>query len=137
MLVAPCLASDSFHEDILMERNGTHPESLKNPIFEALKDLRVEVDDIITGFESRLRRIQRDGERAFDGANHDEDSSRAKPAEDPSVSILPVAEDDSIPQVTIGKSPEQVVEALKEVPLEERPASKQKAPEEVHTREEL
>lgn len=120
-----------------MHRNGTHEEALDNPIFRVLKELRVEVDDIITGFESRLRRIQRDGERAFDGADHDEDSPESKPVEDPSVSILPIANEESIPQVTIGKSQEQVVEALKEAPLEDWATSKQKKPDEVHTHEEL
>jgi len=120
-----------------MHRNGTHEEALDNPVLQVLRDLRVEVDDVITGFESRLRRIQRDGERAFDGANHDEDSSEAKPTEDPSVSILPIADEESISQVTIGKSPEQVVEALREAPLEGWAASKQNNPEEVHTHDEL
>ena len=119
-----------------MQRNGTHEEALDNPVIQALRDLRTEVDDIITGFESRLRRIQRDGERAFDEANYNEDSSKAKPAEDPIMSILPVADGESVPQITIGKSPEQVVGALKEAPLEDWAASKQE-PDEVHTREEL
>lgn len=120
-----------------MHRNGTHEEALVNPIIQKLKELRVEVDDIITGFESRLRRVQRDGERAFAGTNHDEDSFESKSTEDPSVSILPIANEKSIPQVTIGKSSEQVVEALKEAPLEDWASSKQKKPDEVHIHEEL
>jgi len=120
-----------------MLRNGTHEDTTDNPILRTLKELRVEVDDIITGFESRLRKIKRDGERAFDGTNHDEDSPESKPAEDPTVSILPIADGESIPQVIIGKSPEQVVEALKEAPLEDWAASKQKKPDGVHAREEL
>ena len=115
-----------------MHRNGTHEDALQNPIIKALKDLRTEADDIIVGFESRLRRIQRDGERAFD-----QDSSEAKSTEDPSLSILPVVDGESTSQVTIGKSPEQVAEALKEVPLEDWAASKQKKPDEVHAHEEL
>jgi len=119
-----------------MHRNGTHEEALDNPVIRVLRELRTEVDDIITGFESRLRRIQRDGERAFDEANHNEDSSKAKPADDPIMSILPIADGESIPQITVGKSPEQVVEALKEAKLEDWAASKQE-PDEVHAREEL
>lgn len=120
-----------------MQRNGTHEEALGNPVLQALRELRVEVEDIITGFESRLRRIQRDGERAFGGADLDENSSDAKSAEDPSVSILPIVNEESIPQIPIGKSSEQVMEALKEAPLEDWAASKQKQPDEVHTHEEL
>ena len=120
-----------------MVRNGTHPESLDNPVFRALKELRVEVDDIITGFKSRLRRIQRDGERAFDAGEHEEEPSESESAEDSPVSILPIASEDSIPPVTIGKSPEQIVEGLKEAPLEDWAASKQKKPDGVHTHEEL
>ena len=103
-----------------------------NPVMQALKELRTEVDDIITGFESRLRRIQRDGERALG-----EDLHEAKFAENPSGSIQPVADGESIPQVTIGKSPEQVAEALKEAPLEDLTASEQKKHDEIHTHEEL
>jgi len=119
-----------------MHRNGTHEEALDNPVIRALRDLRTEVDDIITGFESRLRRVQRDGERAFDETNHNEDSSKAKPAEDPIMSIQPIADGESVPQITVGKSPEQVVEALKEAPLEGWATSNQK-PDDLHTREEL
>ena len=120
-----------------MHRNGTHEEALDNPVILTLKELRAEADDIITGFESRLRRIQRDGERAFSGSNHAEDSPESKSAEDPTASILPIANEESVPQVTIGKSPEQIVEALKEAPLEDWAASEQKKPDEVHTHEEL
>ena len=134
--VAPYTASDSFREEVLKHQNGTHEDALANPLVPALKELRAEASDIITGFESRLRRIQRDGERAFSGSNHDEDSPESKSAEDPTVSILPIANEESVPQVTIGKSPEQVVEALKEAPLEDWAASKQK-PDEVHIHEEL
>ena len=135
--LARITASDSFHEEVLMVRNGTHADAMDNPVFRALKELRVEVEDIITGFKSRLRRIQRDGERAFEAAKFDE-AFEAKFPEDSPVSILPIPEaEGSIPQVTIGKSPEQVVEALKEVPLEDWAASKQKNPDGAHTREEL
>lgn len=120
-----------------MHRNGTHAEAMDNPLLPALKELRVEVDDIITGFGSRLRRIQRDGERAFSEPNHDQDSPGSKSAEDPTASILPIANEESIPQVTVGKSPEQVAEALKEAPLEDWAASKQRKPDEVRTHEEL
>ena len=119
-----------------MIRNGTHVESLDNPVFRALKELRVEVDDIVTGFKSRLRRIQRDGERAFEAANHDE-GSESKSSEDPTVSILPIAEEESIPPIIIGKSPEQVVEAVKQAPLEDWAVSKQKNPDKGHTHDEL
>lgn len=120
-----------------MIRNGTHTEALDNPVFRALKELRVEVDDIITGFKSRLRRIQRDGERMFQPADLDEDPSESRPGEDSPMSILPVTDEESIPQVTIGKSPEQVVEALKEVPVEDWAASKQKKVDQARTHEEL
>ena len=116
-----------------MHRNGTHEDALANPVVQALRELRTEVDDIITGFESRLRRIQRDGERALDS-----DSPQGKSAEDPSVSIQPVVdEEESIPQITIGKGPEQVAEALKEASLEDWAASKQKKPDDAHIHAEL
>lgn len=110
---------------------------MDNPVFRALKELRVEVDDVITGFKSRLRRVQRDGERAFNVGNHDEDPAKSRPTEDSPVSILPIADEGSIPQVTIGKSPEQVTEALKEAPLEDWATPKQKKADEARTHEEL
>lgn len=78
----------------------------------------------MTGFQSRLSRIQREGERTLSESNQGEDSPKSKPAEEPIASILPIASEESIPQVTIGKSPEQVAEALKEAPLEDWAASK-------------
>lgn len=120
-----------------MVRNGTHAEALDNPVFRALKELRVEADDIVTGFKSRLRRIQRDGERAFAVPSEDEDPSESGPVRELPVSILPIADEESIPQVTIGKSREQVVEAVKEAPLEDWAASKQKKADEARNHEEL
>ena len=132
----PHTASDSFHEEILMHRNGTHGEALGDPIIHALKELCTEVDNVITGFESLLRRIQRNGERAFDAANNSEGSSETKPGEEPAVPIQPVANEEPIPHIITGKSSERVVEALKEVPLEGWAASKQKS-DEVYAHEEL
>ena len=130
-------ASDSFHDDLLKIQNGTHPDSAPNPILRALRELRVEVDGIMTGFQSRLSEIQGEGERTLGESNRGKDSPESKPTEEPIASILPIATEESIPQVVIGKSPEQVAEALKEAPLEDWAASKQGKPDKVRTHEEL
>lgn len=89
----------------------------------------------MTGFQSRLSKIQREGERTFSESNQGDGFSKSKPAEEPIASILPIANEESIPQVIVGKSPEQVAEALKEAPLEGWAASKKS--DEVRTHEEL
>ena len=50
-------------------QNGTHPSPPINPVATALNDLQSELEDIVVGFETRLRRIKRAGERAF--TSHD------------------------------------------------------------------
>ena len=76
------------------------------------------------------------GGGVLDEANNSEGSSETKSGEEPTASIQPVANEEPIPHIITGKSSEQVVEALKEVPLEGWAASKQKS-DEVYAHEEL
>ena len=89
----------------------------------ALEELESEVKDIITGFETRLRRIKRSGDRAFggevlEGAHADEDAldGDVGAAKEPLASILPVPSDrgevkEAVLNV-IGRGKEEVEEAL-------------------------
>lgn len=100
---------------------------MDNPIVPIFEDLESEVQDVVIGFETRLRRIKRDGERAFNNVQKDEEKTATDPERDvgPEVSILPILEEGMgertyVPPVTIGRSKEEVLEALGKVePLEE------------------
>lgn len=120
--------SEKFTEEANSIQNGTHENLIMdNPIIPIFEDLESEVQDVVIGFETRLRRIKRDGERAFNNVQKDEEKTAADPERDvgPEVSILPIPEEGTgertyVPPVTIGRSKEEVLEALGKVePLEE------------------
>lgn len=111
-------------------QNGTHASlSVDNPIIPIFEDLESEVQDVVIGFETRLRRIKRDGERAFNTVQKDEEKGASvtdpEPDVEPEVSILPIPEESAreqgyVPPVVIGRSKEEVMEALGKVePLQE------------------
>lgn len=85
-------------------------------MFDAFEDIRSEVQDITLGFETRMRRIKREGERAF----AQDRAEPEQPAPEPEVSILPVTdggqkEDKAFQKVAdalLGRSEEEVVAAL-------------------------
>lgn len=98
----------------------------------------------MVGFETRLRRIKRNGERAF-GATPDEPDAH-EPREDETVSILPIEDDahkgmeegesPAAPPVVIGRTPEEIISALDRAAEHEAhatsaPEDKSKDPEQV------
>ena len=108
---------------------------MTNPVLSALDELQSEVEDITLGFETRLRRIKREGARAFSSNDDVEDikvpeddtSERLDQPEnmEPEVSILPVPVEDkngqsdtkekvleSVAQAILGRSEEEVAEAF-------------------------
>ncbi|KAG0698221.1 hypothetical protein DFH29DRAFT_942356 [Suillus ampliporus] len=117
-------ASEKFAQEVNSIQNGTHATlSVDNPIIPIFEDLESEVQDVVIGFETRLRRIKRDGERAFNSVQKDEEKGTAtdpEPGVEPEVSILPVPEEGAseqvyVPPVVIGRSKEEVLEALGKV----------------------
>lgn len=122
-------ASEKFTEEANSIQNGTHDHlTVDNPIIPIFEDLESEVQDVVIGFETRLRRIKRDGERAFNSVQKDEEKGTVTDPEhnvEPVVSILPIPEEGAsehayVPPVVIGRSKEEVLEALGKVdPLEE------------------
>lgn len=125
--MVPCIASEQYAHEAASIQNGTHPKvAVTNPMTPIFEDLESEVQDVVIGFETRLRRIKRDGERAFNGngnggAQREEDKGSTLEPEveaEPKVSILPVpregAREESgfIPPVAIGRSQQEVLEAL-------------------------
>ncbi|KAG1835799.1 hypothetical protein DFJ58DRAFT_710522 [Suillus subalutaceus] len=116
-------ASEKFAQEANSIQNGTHENlMMDNPIIPIFEDLESEVQDVVIGFETRLRRIKRDGERAFNSVQKDEEKEQLLFQ---SVSILPIPEEGAgerayVPPVVIGRSKEEVLEALGKVePLEE------------------
>lgn len=118
-------ASENFAQEAASIQNGTHPsDTAPNPVLPVIEDIESEIRDIAIAFETRLRRIKRDGERAFNNGNgngtasHEEDKVSAT---EPEVSILPIPDATerpntvAVPPVIIGRSQEEVLEALKKV----------------------
>lgn len=106
-------------QQALSIQNGSHPSPPINPVLVAIQDLQNEVQDVVVGFETRLRRIKRNGERAF-GATPDESGSEEIHV-DETVSILPIENDEykrmegkspTSPPVIIGRTPEEIISAL-------------------------
>jgi hypothetical protein len=65
-----------------------------------MHDLQVELQDVIAGFETRFRRIKRNGFRTFDTLSDDtmdeeENEQGFESHQPPQVSILPIPEDKS------------------------------------------
>lgn len=126
--LVPCIASEQFAHEATSIQNATHPSVVvTNPMTPIFQDLAFEVQDVVIGFETRLRRIKRDGERAFNNhgngaAQKEEDKGSSVEPEaepEPEVSILPVPREGGrekeaafIPPVVIGRSQEEVLEAL-------------------------
>jgi len=71
-----------------------------------MHDLQLELQDVITGFETRFRRIKRNGFRAFDSLSGntmdgEETEQVSEPHQSPEFSILPIPEDESNPATPI------------------------------------
>jgi hypothetical protein len=99
---------------------------LRNEVQEGIEELEVEVAEVVAGFENRLRRLNRDGMRAFKGdaaaAALDGDEADA-----PEFSILPIPADEphpdaarNVPPVVIGRGQPEVREALGRVEAQEQ-----------------
>ncbi|EJD07672.1 uncharacterized protein FOMMEDRAFT_16301 [Fomitiporia mediterranea MF3/22] len=104
----------AFLDETLALANGSHENAFPNVVLDAFEDLQAEVRDITLGFETRMRRIKREGERAFA-----EEQPEAEQPE-PEVSILPVPNDDQkenavlqeVADAIVGRSEEEVEAAL-------------------------
>ncbi|KAI6001192.1 hypothetical protein EDD15DRAFT_1663711 [Pisolithus albus] len=121
--------SDDYAEEAASVQNGTHPSIVvANPLAPITEDLRSELGDIIIGFETRLRRLKREGERAFNGNGAVQKEEEKGHVSEPEVSILPIPGTDarervqtSIPPVIIGRSKEEVLDALKKASALDQP----------------
>ncbi|OSX64147.1 hypothetical protein POSPLADRAFT_1054760 [Postia placenta MAD-698-R-SB12] len=109
--------SDNFTNAAHAMQNGSDHAAPANPVLQEISDIQSEVQDVVIGFETRLRRVKRNGERVL-GENSQQ--TEASMATDKTVSILPIEDkekvqspaDINVPPVVIGRSKEEVVEAL-------------------------
>jgi hypothetical protein len=113
--------SNSFTELANSIQNGTHPSPPVNPVSGAMQELQLELQDVITGFETRFRRIKRNGFKAFDSLSEEEVEQDVESLQPLEVSILSVpSEDESDPAApvfgsefpVIGRGKAEVEEAL-------------------------
>ncbi|KAI0705246.1 hypothetical protein BC835DRAFT_1315246 [Cytidiella melzeri] len=121
---------DNFTTLAMSIQDGTHPSPPANPILPILEDLQNEVQDVIVGFETRLRRVKRSGDRGF-GAVLDELETDDVPS-DETVSILPIEEEEkrledgespAVPPVVIGRSKEEIASVLERIAEQEGQAT--------------
>ncbi|RPD76377.1 hypothetical protein L226DRAFT_460530 [Lentinus tigrinus ALCF2SS1-7] len=124
--------SENFTVHAQSIQDGTHPSPPINPVGPAIQELQDEVEDVIHGFNARLRSIKRSGARAFgipeeEVAEDDDGSASILPIEDPEQTESPV--DVGVPeQVVIGRGKEEVEAALNRVA--ELDAQKTSSPDE-------
>jgi hypothetical protein len=117
--------SNNFTQLANSIQNGSHPSPPVDPIPSAMHDLQFELQDVIAGFETRFRRIKRNGFKAFDslpGDTMDEEEAEqgSESHQPPEVSILPIPGEESNPATPIlgsefpvvGRGRAEVEEAL-------------------------
>ena len=118
------VVSENFDTLAHSIQKGTVPSPPINPILPILDDLEAEVEDIVTGFETRLRQLKREGSRNLTR----EETGRSTSASDPEVSILPIVPEgeasgpgvgSEIPSVIITRSKEEVVDAMRRAGAED------------------
>jgi hypothetical protein len=119
--ILPVSESERFADEALSIQNGSHPVVPSNPVLTALDDLSSELEDLILGFQTRLRRIKRTAARTFnntsqDGVAMDEDET----APQPEISILPVPDNrdregataQGAPPILLGRDDLEIQQAL-------------------------
>ena len=99
------------------------------------------MQDVVVGFETRLRRIKRNGERAFSAAVDADEVIHDDAPSDETESILPIDDDThrapvddespAVPPVVIGRSKEEILSALERAAEVEAQATS--APDDKHT----
>lgn len=130
VLIVPTESTDYTNQALAIQ-NGSHPSPPINPVLRVVDDLESEVQDIVVGFETRLRRLKRNGATVY-GVSPPDDVDEDEDAPEPEFSVLPappedpkkVAELKDIPPVILGRGQAEVLEALGKV---EEPAATESA----------
>ena len=93
------IESDNFTNLAHSIQNGSHPSPPIDPVPGAIHEFQLEIENIITGFETRFNRIQRSGLSALENSLGDDDGDEDAEQDtelphSPEISILPIPRDD-------------------------------------------
>ncbi len=125
------VGSENFTVDAASIQDGTHPSPPINPVGPAIKELQDDVEDVIHGFNARLRTIKRSGARVFgtpeEEAEDEDGSASILPIEEPKQTESP-ADVGVLEGIVIGRGKEEVEAALNRVA--ELDAQKTSSPDE-------
>lgn len=119
MLTSCFAGSENFTTHAHSVQDGSHPSPPINPIIDAIKELQDEVDDVIAGFNARLRKIKRSGARVFgspvpaDGEEPEDETASILPVEDSEQPETPA--ESKIRNVVVGRGKGEVEAALNRV----------------------
>lgn len=110
------VGSENFTAEASAMQDGSSVSPPANPLLKELKALQTEVEDVVLGFETRLRRIRRNNARAFGEAVKEDETD----TDDDTVSILPIGDKGKaqipagidVPPVVIGRSKDEVQAAI-------------------------
>ncbi|KAJ7493190.1 hypothetical protein B0H11DRAFT_1858528 [Mycena galericulata] len=111
---------EKFQKDASEIQAGTHAHPPVDPFIPRLQKMQDDFTSLVDGFVTRLNALRQQAEVVFALGTGVEDGSDES-AEEPEVSILPIDPDaelplgDVPPPVVIGKSPQQVLQALENV----------------------
>ncbi|TBU47545.1 hypothetical protein BD309DRAFT_988016 [Dichomitus squalens] len=110
--------SENFTAHAHSVQDGSHQSPPINPVVPAIQELQDEVQDVISGFNARLRKIKRSGARAFGSPEavdeEDEDGTASiLPIEGPQQTETPA--ETGVPPVVIGRGKEEVEAALNRI----------------------
>lgn len=107
----------TWAEEITALLDGTAEDAYPNPVLDAFNDLHSEVSDITVGFQTRMRRIKREGERAF--AANETPVNKIEGAK-PEVSVLPIVNKkgrengalEEVAEAILERSEKEIVDAI-------------------------
>jgi hypothetical protein len=108
--------SENFTEQATAIQKGSHSSPPINPVEDVLEELETEIEDIVSGFETRLQKLKHDGESAF--SEHVDDTDTAGSTSEPEFSILPVPKDEVDSEgatgdiQVVGRSKEEILDAF-------------------------
>lgn len=114
---APLTAAKSLRTHLVNLAEGSDADSPENALSSALHDLQVEMQNVVTRFQSDIQDIRKRGVSACEGT-----ASEGHVADDPTFSILPVPDtpdhvekhgEDVLRHTILQKSKEQVEDAIR------------------------
>lgn len=118
------LAAKDLQAELTDLASGSGPNAPRNALAEAMRDLQLDLETVVHRFRYDLNTVHQDGLDTIrgGGASLRRKADRTDAADEPTVSILPIDDDDDdavesgspadAPYMMMGKSKEQVQDAL-------------------------